>query len=279
VLSLLHAWQLSHRTGALCLAWAGDLLPVGIIAHYACVAADTFSSELGILSTAEPRLITSLTFRKVPRGTNGGVTLWGLTAGLLGSVLVVTASMLFTPLCPGWTVADKRSLMWFLTLWGGFGSVVDSVLGGLLQRSVRDVRSGKIVAGEGGKRVLIPKLPAAAPSSSSPASKNRVNSEHMMKRAQVQAALLSGEGADAVPHQDAVVEDSEGSLSSPPSPRGKGSRRASYGDEKPSRVVESGLDLLNNNDVNFLMALTMSVGAMAVAGWYWDVPFSSITAV
>ncbi len=42
-----------------------------------------------------------------------------------------------------------------LTFWGLLGSVLDSVLGGLFQRSVRDTRSGKIVESEGGVRVLV----------------------------------------------------------------------------------------------------------------------------
>ena len=41
-------------------------------------------------------------------------------------------------------------------------------------------------------------------------------------------------------------------------------------------MIENGLGLLDNNEVNFMMALTMSLGAMAVAGWVWDVPLSSI---
>ena len=45
---------------------------------------------------------------------------------------------------------------------------------------------------------------------------------------------------------------------------------------RASRVVESGLDLLDNNEVNFLMAFIMSTGAMAVAGWLWDMPLDTI---
>ena len=312
----MHAYQLSQRRAALlagppssypdasvprglCFAWGGDLLVVGIIAQYACVAADTFSSELGILSRAPPRLITSPTLRVVPRGTNGGVTALGLAAGALGSLIVVTAAMLFLPLCGArpdltttaaaapWLPAQKRQLMWFLAGWGALGSVVDSVLGALLQRSVRDVRTGKIVAGEGGARVLVSAVAGVVPPASA---------EHSTKRAAVQAALLSGEGRDALEHPDetAVADDDDegdeaasrakeakapprraGARRDPYDPSVK-DRRASFGDDRPSRVVESGWDLLDNNDVNFLMAFSMSVGAMAVVGWYWGVPLESV---
>jgi uncharacterized membrane protein len=249
---------------------------VGIIANYACVAADTFSSELGILAKGQPRLITSLNFRKVPRGTNGGVTLTGLGAGLLGSVIVVTAAMLFLPFCTEetagkmgggapWLSEQRRTLILGLTIWGFFGSVVDSVLGGLFQRSVKDIRSGKIVEGEGGVRVLV----SSAAGSHHPERERDV-------AADVKAALLHGEGESA-------VEDTEpaSGAAEPEARPGRYDardkhRRPSFGDERPSRVAESGWDLLDNNDVNFLMAFGMSIGAMAVASWYWQVPLASV---
>ncbi|KAL2264682.1 hypothetical protein VTJ83DRAFT_7192 [Remersonia thermophila] len=296
VLSLLHAYQLRAREqalargatpggdpGSLCFAWGGDLLVVGLIANYACVAADTFSSELGILSRGEPRLITSLTLRKVPRGTNGGVTLTGLAAGLLGSMVVVTAAMLLVPFCTEatagragggapWSTEQRRALMLGLTLWGLLGSLVDSVLGGLLQRSVKDVRSGKIVEGEGGLRVLV---------SSDPKTHRPEREED--PGAEIKAALLRGEGGKAVERTEPAEldeareqeeEEKEEEEEDRYDARNK-HRRPSFGDERPSRVVESGWDLLDNNDVNLLMAFSMSVGAMAVASWYWQVPLSS----
>ncbi|KAI5300202.1 ERMES complex subunit, partial [Ascosphaera pollenicola] len=70
VLSLLHVWKL-WRDGRdfTCIRYgkSDDILLLGIIANYAAVAADTLSSELGILSQSQPRLITSFNLRKVPR--------------------------------------------------------------------------------------------------------------------------------------------------------------------------------------------------------------------
>ncbi|KAK4452390.1 integral membrane protein DUF92-domain-containing protein [Podospora aff. communis PSN243] len=286
IFSLLHAYQLHRRKealfaaaeagntaasglGSLCFSWGGDLLVIGIIANYACVAADTFSSELGILSKGEPRLITSWRLRKVPRGTNGGVSLVGLGAGLLGSMIVVTAAVLTLPLCSemtegrfgggdAWSLEQRRWLMVGLTVWGLLGSVVDSVLGGLFQSTVKDVRTGKVVEGEGGVRVLV----------------SSADGGTIKPTAEVKAALLSGEGKDAVEKQD-VVAPEEGPSKDRYDARNK-HRRSSFGDEKPSRVVENGWDLLDNNDVNFLMAFGMSVGAMAVASWYWGVPMNGI---
>ncbi|KAF5246085.1 hypothetical protein FANTH_6992 [Fusarium anthophilum] len=282
VLSVLHANQLRKReaafadpntpdpTGSLCFSWGGDLLVVGIIANYAAVAADTFSSELGILSSGQPRLITSPTLRKVPRGTNGGVTLLGLGAGLLGSMIIVTASMIFLPSCSEessqtpaggtpWTMLERRKFMGFMVIWGALGSVLDSFLGGLFQRSVKDVRSGKIVEGEGGNRVLV------AESATDAAAHSNVKTEAIQSEAKEKlggSAIVDDDDAHAgvYHHKDKH-------------------RKSSFGDQRPSRAVENGWDLLDNNDVNFLMAVTMSVGGMAAASWYWDVPIQSVMGV
>ncbi|SPJ89654.1 related to transmembrane protein 19 [Fusarium torulosum] len=288
VLSLLHANQLRKRetaladpntpdpTGSLCFSWGGDLLVVGIIANYAAVAADTFSSELGILSTGQPRLITSPTLRKVPRGTNGGVTLLGLGAGLLGSMIIVTTSMLFLPSCneesahtpaggAPWTMLERRKFMGFMVLWGALGSVLDSFLGGLFQRSVKDVRSGKIVEGEGGNRVLV--------------TESAEDAAAHAKKANAKAAAMQSQGtmAEEKLHGSAIADDDD-AHAGVYDPKDK-HRKSSFGDQRPSRAIENGWDLLDNNDVNFLMAVVMSVGGMAAAGWYWDVPIQSVMGV
>ncbi|KAI4094021.1 MAG: hypothetical protein LQ344_002466 [Seirophora lacunosa] len=47
-------------------------------------------------------------------------------------------------------------------------------------------------------------------------------------------------------------------------------------DGNSSRRVESGIGVLDNNTVNVLMALIMSVGGMLLASFVWSLPFSSI---
>jgi uncharacterized membrane protein len=136
--------------------------------------------------------------------------------------------------------------MTFLVLWGTLGSVLDSVLGGLFQQSVKDIRSGKIVEGEGGVRALV-----------SPEHDSAV--EETKNRTTTDATATGGETKGA----------KQRSKKEKP-------RRPSFGDERPSRIIENGWDLLDNNDVNFIMAVLMSVGGMAVMGWYWDVPIQSV---
>ncbi|OAL40320.1 hypothetical protein AYO20_00056 [Fonsecaea nubica] len=182
-----------------------DLLLMGIMANYAAVAADTLSSELGILSKSQPVLITN-PLRVVPRGTNGGVTLTGLLAGVGGSAAIAATSVTLLRFCAGSPI-DALTLFALLTGLGTIGTLLDSLLGALLQASVIDRRSGKIVEGPGGLKVLTrPKTPPAH---------------------------VQGHG------------------------------RKSSGEES-SRSINSGNDILDNNQINLLMASIMSVSGMIV---------------
>ena len=135
--------------------------------NYAAVAADTFSSELGILAKNSPRLLTSWNLREVPPGTNGGITLLGTMAGFLGAFMIALTSTILLPFCAhepsfmtakgfqgriGWGWQEMALWTIALTLWGGFGSLLDSALGGWFQASVVDNRTGKVVEGIGGKK-------------------------------------------------------------------------------------------------------------------------------
>ena len=51
---------------------------------------------------------------------------------------------------------------------------------------------------------------------------------------------------------------------------------ASKRSDEPSRRVESGLGLLDNNAVNVLMAFLMSVGGIVISSYVWHVPLRSI---
>lgn len=108
----------------------------GVIGHYSCCNGDTWSSELGILSDAQPRLITTL--KPVRRGTNGGVTKAGLlAAAVAGSIIGLTFVLIgfFTTRCT-YDVALKQLLVIPISALAGLcGSVIDSLLGATLQFS------------------------------------------------------------------------------------------------------------------------------------------------
>ncbi|PCH09491.1 Protein of unknown function DUF92, TMEM19 [Penicillium occitanis (nom. inval.)] len=229
----------------------GDILVVGIVANYAAVSADTFSSELGILSKTPPRLITSPTLRVVPPGTNGGVTLTGLLAGVLGAFLIAVTSVLFVPFCAeSWSLLERGVFVVAVTVCGTLGSLLDSLLGGLLQASVVDKRSGKVVEGSGGRKVLV--QPGSTTSS-----------------------VASGNDARKYNSDIHATESVANAVSGRSTRAGGAAAKVSAEDgAHGSRKIESGYDILDNNAVNVLMAALMSVGAMVFASYYWNIPLN-----
>ncbi|HTX73544.1 MAG TPA: DUF92 domain-containing protein [Rectinemataceae bacterium] len=119
--------------------WPGFL--VGLGAALAAANADTWASELGLLSPVAPRHI--LTGKPLPAGSSGGVSRLGYAASAAGSLLV---SAVFW-LCPG-VPGDSRSghgAAGVIVLVAGFaGSVIDSVIGGTLQAQYRSRRTGLV---------------------------------------------------------------------------------------------------------------------------------------
>lgn len=224
------------------------------------MASDTFSSELGILSKSKPRLITA-PWRVVPPGTNGGVTLAGLGAGLLGACIVAYSSMLIMPFCKDWTLVDKTKYTLAMTFAGLSGSLLDSYLGAVLQASVVDVHSGKIVEGEGGKKVLIHGHPL-----------------HFKQTAKLRSEVVDHEeGKGAIAKTSAVDPSMNDSIKISRTMQKAGASGAAVADRAhESRKIAVGHDILDNNGVNLLMAALVSVGSMLTACVFWGLPFSSI---
>ncbi|KAI5806810.1 integral membrane protein DUF92-domain-containing protein [Peziza echinospora] len=143
--------------------WVGRVVLVGVICNYAATTADTLSSELGILSPTPPHFILHPT-TPCPPGTNGGVTPLGLLSGLLGSLSIALIAV-FAPwdnensLFPTTTtttpLSAKLTALAYFTVIGLLGSLVDSVLGEVLQKSVVDVKTGKIVENHFGGEVIV----------------------------------------------------------------------------------------------------------------------------
>ena len=109
-----------------------SFLWVGFAASLAGANADTWATELGILNPRQPVLLT--TFRRVPQGTSGGVSLVGSLAALSGSALVGLVAILVGGL--GWAPAlsiPAWALFVIIAVAGFLGSFFDSFLGATLQ--------------------------------------------------------------------------------------------------------------------------------------------------
>jgi uncharacterized protein (TIGR00297 family) len=104
----------------------GEIWPwIAYAGAMAAVNADTWATELGVLSPTAPRLITS--GRRVEPGTSGGVTLLGSLASLGGALLIGLIGAAFME-------DDGRLALLLASALGGLlGSLFDSFLGASVQ--------------------------------------------------------------------------------------------------------------------------------------------------
>jgi len=112
---------------AICAALYFDLrnavFLVAMSAALAEAAADTASSELGQAWSQNARLITS--WKEVPAGTNGGVSVAGTLAGIVAAVAIAVVCLL------AGIVSDRSFGIVVAAAFMGF--IVDSFLGALLE--------------------------------------------------------------------------------------------------------------------------------------------------
>lgn len=97
-------------------------------AAFAAANADTWATEIGALAKKPPRLIT--TMQLVEAGTSGAISWLGTAAAFTGALLIgFTASFVdpFAAEQPAWLV------LVVVTIGGGVGSLVDSLLGATFQ--------------------------------------------------------------------------------------------------------------------------------------------------
>ena len=101
-----------------------SVLLVGFAASFAAKLADTFGSEIGKRWGRTTVLITS--FRRVPPGTEGAISLEGTLASALGSLLM-SVLMLALQLLPSWPVTGLVMLI------GLVATLAESCFGALVQ--------------------------------------------------------------------------------------------------------------------------------------------------
>lgn len=113
--------------------WSRRLI-FAVLGHFGCCLGDTLGSELGILSKRRPRLVT--TWKVVPPGTNGGITLggtiWSMIGGTVIGIMMGVSLVIENEACDLWILVEMTS---WGTFAGGFGSVIDSILGATVQQT------------------------------------------------------------------------------------------------------------------------------------------------
>lgn len=115
----------SYPTPALLVAFLGSM---------ATVNADTWATEIGVLSPNPPRLIT--TWRRVPVGTSGAITLLGTAASALGALFIALLAYTLLSVEALLDVGSTLRLWWIVPvalISGLLGSLFDSLLGATVQ--------------------------------------------------------------------------------------------------------------------------------------------------
>jgi uncharacterized protein (TIGR00297 family) len=106
-------------------AWAA-----GFAVSFASSNADTWATELGVLSRRDP--VSLVGFQLVPRGISGGVSLAGCAAALAGALFIAlgfaVGNLVLRVISGGFV-----PVVAFVTAGGFLGSLVDSLLGATLQ--------------------------------------------------------------------------------------------------------------------------------------------------
>ncbi|EPH95586.1 TIGR00297 family protein [Enterococcus faecalis 13-SD-W-01] len=106
-----------------------ELFLIGYAASISSAAADTWASEIGTLSKKVPRSI--LTFRTMPTGISGGISILGTFASICGAGFLSGLFYLLHALSLFHLTTARY--FWLPFLLGILGSLIDSLLGAVFQ--------------------------------------------------------------------------------------------------------------------------------------------------
>jgi uncharacterized protein (TIGR00297 family) len=108
----------------------------GFAIAIAAANADTWASEIGVLSRKDP--VSILTFREIPRGTSGGISPLGLFSATAGALFIGLWFAVGYVAVQGWNPGEIGPMVAAITGGGFLGSVVDSILGATVQAQYWD---------------------------------------------------------------------------------------------------------------------------------------------
>lgn len=130
--------QVAANGGTAALAGLANLFfpdPVWLLLFSISLAsanADTWASELGVLSKTDPILIKN--FKKVPSGTSGAISSFGTLATGAGALLISLFAYLLFDIKFSWAAG--------IFLFGFAGSIIDTILGAFLQAGYKCRKCG-----------------------------------------------------------------------------------------------------------------------------------------
>ena len=119
-------------------------LLLGLLGAMATASADTFATEVGQAHEKNPRLITTL--KRVKVGRSGAISIYGLTAALIGASIISIIPPFFGK---SWAILPIGTLAGFL------GCLVDSFIGATIERKKLDKHVTNFIATTCGGLVAI----------------------------------------------------------------------------------------------------------------------------
>ena len=110
---------------------------IAIFTYLAAMTADTWGTEIGILSKDKVRSIINLK-KQLPAGTSGGISIFGTLAAGIGSIFIALCSIIgiiFSLIITNVSLnRDLLIIAFILIACGGFlGMFIDSIIGATLQ--------------------------------------------------------------------------------------------------------------------------------------------------
>jgi len=121
------AWYLSNYTI--------DWLYWAFLASLASATADTWETEIGSFSKSLP--LNILTWKRVPKGYSGGVSLLGTSGGVIGAGIIVLIAAFM-----GFFEWNTQLIVLIISA-GFLGSIIDSILGASIQAKFKCEVCGK----------------------------------------------------------------------------------------------------------------------------------------
>jgi len=121
--------------------WPNSIFYYLYLGILAAVTADTWATEIGILSKSNPVSIQN--FKRVEPGSSGGITLLGTAASFVGSLTIPLSALIVLFMSNSPRLVISKFTFWLIGFGGFAGSIVDTILGAIVQAQYQCIKCNK----------------------------------------------------------------------------------------------------------------------------------------